>query len=388
MIMPVNDEWKHSSQPCFLTTKERILMKEPSILDGRLQVFLATLIGGWLLTFEVIHLVAAQNMRLYEYTQTQLMIATGLWGFVFFSFLFTRFFKETAANTSEIWANPFVTEEIPKPGTFTGMEELHGQRALRAGWNLTFPQEYLVEGGIIETNKKTIVEIPAATFKTLDEKQLQVSGCRLVLTVLPPYEVNHFRYIMGHGPDVDGYEELKKYFLTEATAFLQQYMITHNAEYIQSHLEDFKKAFKEQFGGLGAIDPREERTGTWTGEPSFGRVQEPQSIIDAESLEGEMVVVEKLYRKILGDNTGMDPNEAWRMAMAFAKKININFDISETTSRIQFVDADKLPEGMTHVSIMAGGVRAGVGGGKNKGGGGQNRGQNKPGAPLPPQPKP
>ncbi len=360
-------------------------MKQDNILAGRLPVFLLSLMGSWILALTLVHYVTTQNLQISQYTDVQLAVATALWGLGFFLFLFPRFIKEVDANTVQIWANPFVTENIPKPGTFTGMEELHGQRALRAGWNLTYPWEYQVEGGEIETNKKIIVEIPTQKFKTRDNKQLEVVGCRLVLTVLPPYEVNHFRYIMGHGGSdaEDGYEQLKQYFRTEALAFIQQYMIRQDADTLQADSKNFQDAFKAQFGGLGTIDPREERTGTWTGEPSFGRVQEPQNVIDAESLEGEMKVVSKLYDDIISKHPSMDPNEAWRMALAFAKKINVNFDIGENTSKIQFVDADSLPEGLTHVSIMAGGVRAGVGG--KGGGGGKNR-PPKPGAPLPAKP--
>ena len=329
-------------------------MKNDNILNGRLPVFVVTLVGTWILALLLVHFIATQNMRISDHTDTQ--VATALWGLGFFLLLFPRFIKEVDANTVQIWANPFVSEEIPKPGSFTGMEELHGQRALRAGWNLTYPWEYQVEGGDIETNKKIIVEIPTQSFKTKDGKQLEVSGCRLILTVLPPYEVSHFRYIMGHGgSDIEnGYEQLKQYFRTEVVTFIQQYMIKLDADVLQANSDDFKRAFKEQFGGLGPIDPREERTGTWTGEPSFGRVAK---------------------------HPGMDPNEAWRMSLAFAKKIDVNFDISETTAKIKFEDGDKLPEGF-HMNL--GGMVKGFGG-KGGGGGNKNRPQ-KPGAPLPAKP--
>jgi hypothetical protein len=358
-------------------------MKEKSIWDGRMQVFLASLLGSWILTAYIVHVVATKNWHVGESSSDELMLATAIWAIVFFWFSFSRFVKDIEANVAEIWANPFISEVVPKAGSFTGMEELHGQTALRTGPNLIYPWMYPIEGGILATNKKIIADIPTELFKTLDEKQLEISGCRIVLTVLTGYEVNHFRYIVGHGPDVDGYEELKKYFVTEVRAFLQEYIITRKSADIQSGLEEFKIAFKKQFGGADEIDEREERTGTWTGEPSFGRVQVPQVVRDAQNLEDQMSVVERLYRKILGEDTGMKPEAAWRMALAFAGKLNVNVEFNE--AKIEFVGAENLPPGLAHMNLGSL-IKTGIGGGKGGGKGGGGRGGAKPGDPLPPTP--
>jgi hypothetical protein len=345
-------------------------MKESSNRLWRIQAYLVFLIGSWLLSELIVHIIAKQNMRIAECSDTEKWFAAALWVTFSFGACFTTFFRKVDANEVEIWANPYIKETIPADGEFTGKEEIHGQRALRAGWNLLLPGEYLVEGGVMEMNKKIIVEIAKESYKTSDTKQLEVTA-RVVLTILPPYEVNHFRYIMGNGDSEKGYEELSKYFRGEVRAFIQSYMITRTADDIQKNLDAFKKAFKEEmFGGLHAMDDREKRTGTWTGEPVLERVQEVQAVLDAESLESQLDLVKKLQKDVMAEKGAEIPaGTAWQIALAMAGKATM--EVKDLNLNLSGA------ENLSNLNVNLGGGMGGLGGsgGKNKQGGKGNKGK-------------
>jgi hypothetical protein len=346
-------------------------MQNESIWYGRAQCFLIALIGSWLACLAIIHFGHDRNLALGEATALQVKLATAIWAVIFFGLGFKHFVRIPAANTVEIIANPLKKEVVPVPGTFDGHQEIHAQRACRSGPNLTYPWEY--QAGKFASNKKLLLEIDKDLYETEDGKYLEVDA-RVVLTVLPGYEVPRFRYIHGHGDgcEEDGNEALKEYFLGEITSFLQGYMITRQSGYIKTHLDEFKEAFKKQFGGA-AIDPREEWTGTWTGEPKLERVEEQKAVRDASVLKSEYDYTKKLYTDILTDGAGTISKEvAWKFALAFSGKIDINFSQEE----IIIANAHELPRNLMHLNVGAAGFSGGKGGRKGagpkppKGGGG------------------